>query len=152
MYSACMKVVMLLDVKKVGQRGAVVDVADGYAMNVLIPKKQAAPATTENLKRVEREVLAAKGKKDMDAILAQKALAQINGKTVTIPARVNPTGGLFESVREKHINEVIEKQFGISLPESAIKLADPIKKAGTYEVSVRVHEVSAKVTVEILPA
>ncbi|MBX9765529.1 50S ribosomal protein L9 [Patescibacteria group bacterium] len=144
-----MKVVMLMDVKKVGQRGAVVEVADGYAMNVLIPKKQAAPATAENLKRVEREALAAKGKKDMDAMLAKKALEQIDGKTITIHAKANPAGGLFESIKEKQINEAIEKEFGISLPESAIKLDEPIKKAGVHPVSVSLQGAKATVTLSI---
>lgn len=144
-----MKVVMLLDVKKVGQRGSVVSVADGYAMNVLIPKKQAVPATPENLRRVEKEALAQKGKKDMDAILAQKALLQIDGKTVTISAKANPAGGLFESIKEKHINEAIEKEFAISLPETAIKLNEPIKKTGRYEIPVSLQGAKAMVYLQV---
>lgn len=144
-----MKVVMLMDVKKVGQRGAVIEVADGYAMNVLIPKKQAAAATPENLKRVEREALAAKGKKDMDAMLAQKALAQIHGKTVLIHAKANPAGGLFESIREKHINEILEKQFGVSLPESSIVLKEPIKKTGVYEIPVSLQQAKAILSLQV---
>ncbi len=140
---------MLLDVKKVGQRGAVVEVADGYAMNVLIPKKQAVPATAANLKQVEREALAAKGKKDMDAILAQKALAQIDGKIITIHAKANPAGGLFESIKEKHINEVLEKQFGMSLPESAILLKEPIKKTGMYEIPVVLQQAKATLSLQV---
>lgn len=149
MYSADMKVVMLIDVKKVGSRGTVVEVADGYAMNVLLPQKKAVVATPENLKRVEKEALAAKGKKDMSAMLAQKALEQVDGKTLTIRAKANPSGGLFESVKEKHINEAIEKEFGISLPESAIKLSEPIKKTGVHPVSVSLHNASAKIHIQI---
>lgn len=140
---------MLVDVKKVGSRGTVVEVADGYAMNVLLPQKKAVAATPENLKRVEKDALAAKGKKDMDAILAQKALAQIDGKTLTIHAKANPAGGLFESIKEKHINEAIEKEFSISLPESAIKLDEPIKKAGAHEVLVSLQNAKAKITLSI---
>lgn len=140
---------MLVDVKKVGQRGTVVEVADGYAMNVLLPQKKAVAATPQNLKQVEKEALAAKGKKDMSAILAQKALAQIDGKTLTMKAKANPSGGLFESIKAKNINEAIEKEFSISLPESAINLEEPIKKIGTYTVPVLLQGAKAKVILNV---
>lgn len=140
---------MLVDVKKVGSRGTVVEVADGFAMNVLLPQKKAVAATPQNLKQVEKEALAAKGKKDMSAMLAQKALAQIDGKSLSIKAKANPSGGLFESIKEKHINEAIEEEYSISLPESAIKLDEPIKKIGSYGIPVQLHEASAKITLII---
>jgi large subunit ribosomal protein L9 len=98
-----MKVVLLVDVKKLGQRGSVVTVADGYAMNVLIPQKKAVPATDANIQKAEKAALAAEGKKEMDAALAKKALAEIDGKTFTISAKTNDTGGLFEAIRQKQI-------------------------------------------------
>lgn len=140
---------MLVDVKKVGSRGTVVEVADGFAMNVLLPQKKAVAATPQNLKQVEKEALAAKGKKDMSAMLAQKALAQIDGKTLTIKAKANPSGGLFESIKEKHINEAIEKEFSISLPESAIKLNEPIKKIGSYAVPLHLQGAKANITLSV---
>lgn len=144
-----MQVILLTDVKKVGQRGTVVTVADGYAMNVLFPKKLAAPATPENLKKVERDALAAKGKKDMSEALAKKALDEIRGKTVTMKVKANEAGGLFQAIHEKQVIEAIEKMSGISLPESAIELAEAIKKTGTYEVPVSLHGMKAKVTVSV---
>lgn len=144
-----MKVVMMTDVKKVGQRGTVVTVADGYAMNVLFPKKLAAPATPENLKKVEKEALAAKGKRDMNEALAKKALVDVDGKTITLSVKANDAGGLFQAIHEHQILEAIEKTFGISFPESAITLEEPIKKTGTYEVPVTLHEKSAKLTLEV---
>lgn len=144
-----MKVVMLLDVKKVGQRGAVVEVADGYAMNVLFPKKQAIPATPENLKRVEKEALAAKGKKDMDGVLAKKALEQVHGKTITISAKANPSGGLFEAIREKQINDALRSNCNVSLPESAIRMDGAIKKIGTYDIPLFLHEARATLRIVV---
>lgn len=141
------KVVLVQDVKNIGQKGSVVNVADGHAMNVLFPKKLAVPATPENLKRVEKQALAAKGKKDMDAALAKRALADLNGKTVEMKVRANDAGVLFEAIKEKHINEALVKTHGISLPESAIQLKEPIKKTGTYEVPVSIQGQSAKISV-----
>lgn len=144
-----MQVILLTDVKKVGQRGTVVTVADGFAMNVLFPKKLAAPATPDNLKKVERETLAAKGKRDMNEALAKKALDEISGKTITLSVKANEAGGLFQAIHEKQVIEGIEKATGISLPESAIALSEPIKKTGTYSVPVSLHSMSAKVSLEV---
>lgn len=144
-----MQVILLVDVKKVGQRGTVVTVADGYAMNVLLPQKKAVAATPQNLKQVEKEALAAKGKKDMNAVLAKKALSELDGKTVTISAKANDNGVLFESIREKHVNEAIFKSFNISLPESAIVLPDPIKKKDTFSVPISIHGERISIQVQI---
>ena len=69
-----MRIILLQDVKKVGQRGSVVTVADGYAQNVLLPKKLATPATPENLKRIERERKGAKERTALDTVFAKKVL------------------------------------------------------------------------------
>ena len=144
-----MQVILLTDVKKVGQRGTVVTVADGYAMNVLFPKKLATPATPENLKKVERETLAAKGKHDMSEALAKKALSDIGGKTIILLVKANDAGGLFQAIHEKQILEAIEKETGISLPESALALSEAIKKTGTYSVPVSLHGHKANVSVSV---
>ncbi len=148
-YHGLMQVILLVDVKKVGQRGSVITVADGYAMNVLIPQKKAVPATPENLKRVEKEALAVKGKKDMDSALAKKALAELHGKVLELQIKSNDAGVLFEAVKEKHVNEAISKGFNISLPESAIQLAEPIKKTGVYSIPVSIHGAKATISLQI---
>lgn len=145
-----MKVIMLADVKKVGQRGTLVTVADGYANNVLIPKKLALPATAENIKRFEREAQGRKEKVAMDATLAKNALSEIEGKTVQIKARANEKGTLFESIHAKQVAEAIHKELQVSLPEKAIGLADgPIKKLGDHRVKISVQGASANVSVEV---
>lgn len=143
------RVVLIQDVKNIGQRGSVVNVADGHAMNVLFPKKLAVPATPDNLKRVEKEAMAAKGKKDMDAALAKKALGDIHGKTIEMKMKANDAGVLFEAIKVKHVHEAILAAHGISLPESAIKLAEHIKKTGSYEVPVSIHGAKANVILNV---
>ncbi len=145
-----MKIILLQDVKKVGQKGSIVEVADGYAQNVLIPKKLALPATGANLKQAEKRESQTAEKKAMDESLAQKALADIDGKTVVIKARANDSGGLFESVREKQVAEAIQTFLNVPIPESVIDIGDPIKKLGSYEVRVRTHGASATVYLQVV--
>lgn len=147
-YPLPMRVILITDVKKVGQRGSVVTVADGYALNVLIPQKKAVPATPENLKRHEKGVAEAKGRADESAAKAHVLLKQIDGKTLTIQVKTSETGTLFKSLQAKDVAAEIKKQWGIDLPESAVTL-DPIKQKGTYAVPVMLHGAKARVIIEL---
>jgi large subunit ribosomal protein L9 len=129
-----MKVILITDVKKVGQRGSVVDVADGYAMNVLIPQKKALPATADNLKRHEKSVAEAAGRKDQNAAKARETVDSMRGKTLTIAVKASETGTLFKSLHASDIVAEVAKQLGVTLPESALMLEHPIKQKGTYAV------------------
>lgn len=147
-----MKVILLTDVKKVGQRGEVKDVADGYAQNVLIPRGLAKPGTAENLKRLEKKQEREGESKAAEAALAQKAVEAVNGKTVTLSVRANEAGKLFEAVHEKHIVDAIEKEFRARFSEKDILLKEPIKNLGTFEAEVRVGEKKGAVKVVVDPA
>ena len=144
-----MKVILVADVKKVGQRGSVVEVADGYALNVLIPQKKAVPATPDNLKRHEKGVAEAKQKASASAEQAKVLLAQIDGKTLTIEAKAGPTGTLFKSLHASDIAVAIKKQWGIDLPESAVTLEHPIKQKGTTVVPIELFGSKTTFTVAV---
>lgn len=143
-----MKLILLTDVKKVGQRGTLVNVADGYAQNVLIPKKLALPATVENIRQFEKKIERAKEKVSMDMTLAKKALADIDGKEIAIQARANEKGTLFESINSKHVAKKIEEELKVSVPESSITIVGgPIKTLGNHRVEVKVQSAFAKFSV-----
>ncbi|MBV9349452.1 MAG: 50S ribosomal protein L9 [Patescibacteria group bacterium] len=142
-----MKVILLEDVKKVGVRGALVTVADGYAQNVLIPKKLGVLATPQNIAKWEKDQAGKKERQASDAASAAELVAKLDGKTVEVKARANPSGGLFEAVREKQIMDAIGNQLGISLTEGALSLSEAIKKLGPYRVKVSLHGVSGELTV-----
>jgi len=143
-----MKVILTADVKKVGRRGEVVVVADGFAQNVLLPKKQAVVATAENLKRHEAGVREAQGRADQNAAQAAALLKRIHGKELAIVAKTSDTGTLFKSIHESDIVAEIKKQWGIEIPEEALDMSEPIKKKGTYEVPVSL--LGAKATVAVV--
>lgn len=144
-----MKVILTADVKKVGQRGQVVTVADGYAMNVLIPQKKAVPATAENMRRHDKEVAESKQRADQSAAQARELLAKMNGKTLVVETKASETGTLFKSLHAADIAHEIKKQWGIELPESAIKLEHPLKQKGTYEVPMELLGGGARISVSV---
>jgi large subunit ribosomal protein L9 len=145
-----MKVILLADVKKVGVRGSLQEVADGYAQNVLIPKKLAVPATAENMKRYDREKMAREGKAALDATLANKLLAEIDGKAVSIQVKANDTGGLFEAIHPKQVAEAVQKELNVSIPEGSVTLLpSSIKKLGEYRAQVAVSAAVAEIVVMV---
>lgn len=144
-----MKIILLQDVTKLGQKGSVAEVADGYAQNVLIPKKMALPATAGNLKQAEDGALRSAERVAMDAALAKQALGQLDGKTVTIQAKASESGTLFEAIHEKQILEAIKKEFNIALPESALALEGPIKKVGDHSLPLSLSGSSAALTLSV---
>jgi len=146
-----LKVILIEDVKALGDAGTVVDVARGFARNYLIPQRKALEATPGNLARVEQEkskMIQAhlKGKE-----AAQTVVAQLEGVSLTITQKVGEGEKLYGSVTAAMIAEALEAK-GFSVDRKQLELPEPLKKLGTYEVAVRLApEVKAVITVEVAP-
>jgi large subunit ribosomal protein L9 len=145
-----MKVILTADVKKVGSKGQVVTVADGYALNVLIPSRKAVTATPENLKKHEQGEKDAKARAELATHEAALLLKSIDGKTVSIAAKAGDTGTLFKSLHADAISSALQSELKVTISEDSIVLESPIKKIGTYTVPIRLYGSRAQITVEIL--
>lgn len=143
-----MRVILLADVKKVGRKHDIVDVANGYAQNVLLPKKLALPATPENMKRFQKEKGMAAEKQAFSRSLLEKNIKELDGKKLTMSALANENGTLFKTVHAKDIAGALEKEFGVIIPESSIASGD-IKKIGDYAVKLSGGATSSILTVSI---
>lgn len=138
-----MKVILLEDVKKLGKKGDVVDVSDGYARNYVLHKKLGIEATSKNLndlklqksneKRVAEEILQE----------AKDFKEELEAKVVTVEMKSGEGGKVFGSVSSKEIVKAFKDQENIELDKKKIQMKDAIKSFGTYEVSIKLH---AKVT------
>lgn len=147
-----MKVILREDVDKLGRMGDLVNVADGYARNFLLPRNLAALATTKNIKALEHEkrVIADRIKKEKMA--AEDEAKKISAVSVSIPAQVGEEGKLFGSVTSKDIAEAIAAQ-GFAIDKKKIVLERPIKEIGTFMVPIKIHhDVTAQVKVEVIKA
>lgn len=144
-----MKVILTTDVKKVGRKGEVKEVADGYAHNVLLPKKLALPGTPENLKRYQKEEEQKEDKKAFDESLLIKILKDVDGKQVSVSAKANEQGKLFEAVHTKQVIEAIQKGLNVEVPESVFESPLSIKEAGDHSISLKAGKVRATVVVQI---
>ncbi len=144
-----MKVILLRDVAKLGKRGSVIDVPDGYALNKLVPQKMAQPATPENLKRIVAHTTMTAAHAASDAAHLKNALAALAASGVSIAVDANAQDHLFKAVKATDIAEAT-KTAGYVIPVEAINLKDPIKALGTYEVPVASAGVTGIVKVVII--
>lgn len=140
-----MEVILVKDVDKVGRAGAVVKVKDGFARNLLLPKKLAIEVTPGNLKRLEQDkqkILQESEKKKQEATLLKERLDNLS---LTIQATAQDEKSLYGSVTAQDISNALKDE-GIEIEKSLIILDEPIKSLGIYEISVKLHpEVPAKV-------
>lgn len=142
-----MQIILQEDVEKLGVRGEVVTVAEGYARNFLLPNQLALPASAGNLKRLEkiRATLAKKTATERD--LAQKEADTLSAITITLIRKAGENDQLFGSVTSADVAEALAAQ-GHEVDKRRIQLTDPIKVVGEYQVPVKLHrEVTAQVKV-----
>lgn len=139
-----MKVIFLKDVPKVGKRYETKNIADGYALNLLIPKGLAVAATPDTIKRIETEKARMDGERKVQEELLLENLKGIEGATVTLVERANDKGHLFAGVHKTELIPQIEKQTRIQISPEYIVLDKPIKEVGEYPIEIRVGNKSAK--------
>jgi large subunit ribosomal protein L9 len=145
-----MEVILREDIAKLGARGEVIKVADGYARNFLIPKRLAVPATPSNKKIIEQERLAHLRREAKEQAGAEDLAKLMAGLTVTIAQKAGEQEQLFGSVTAKDIAEVLEKQ-NFHIDRRKIQLHDPIKQLGEHKVTIRLHrEVPVEITVQVI--
>ena len=140
-----MRIILQENVEKLGTRGEVVDVSDGYARNYLLPHKLGIPANEGNLKRLG-QIRASLAKKEAgDKQLAESLAAQLAAATITLKRKAGENDQLFGSVTTADIAEALAAQ-GYNVDKRKFQLDEPIKLVGEYSVTVKLHhEVSATV-------
>ena len=146
-----MKVILQQDVKGQGKKGQLIEVAEGYARNVLLPRKLAVPATADAMNTMQ---LREKAKKAEDARLKAEAEAvseKLKNSPVKVTARAGANGKLFGAVTSKEVSDALQAQFGIELAKQKIVMDEPIKAFGNYELKATLgYEVTGTVYVVVV--
>jgi large subunit ribosomal protein L9 len=145
-----MKVILLDDITKVGRRGEVRDVSDGYARNFLIPKKLALHATAGNMKNLDSIKKQQQAKADRVKDDAEALRARIEALTFEERRQASEEGKLFGSVTTQDMVEFLDRQ-GLKVERKRLHLEEPIKSLGETSVSIRLHpEVTATLKVTVV--
>jgi large subunit ribosomal protein L9 len=145
-----MKVVLRADVDNLGHKGDIVDVADGYARNYLVPRGLALKASAGSQKQADamRRNREARDTREREA--AQALAAQFEGRTITIKARAGAEGRLFGSVTSVDVADAVHKQTGAEIDRRKLNLDEPLKELGGVDLQVRLHpDVVANLHVEV---
>jgi large subunit ribosomal protein L9 len=146
-----MKLLLRSDVDGLGKKGDMVDVADGYARNFLVPKGFALPASPGAEAQAEAMRRTRQIKDSADREAAEEIAARLVALPLTISAKSGDEGRLFGSVTTAEIVAAVTEQAGIELDRKVVSLAEPIKSVGTHSVQVKLHpEVEFPVTVEVV--
>ena len=134
-----MKVILLEDVKSLGKKGQFVNVSDGYARNMILPKKLGVEATSKNLNDLKLRK-ANEEKVAQENLDAAKAFAEeLSTKEVILTLKVGEGGRTFGSVSSKEISEAAKKQLNLDIDKKKLQLENPIRNLGVTNVPVRLH-------------
>ena len=146
-----MKVILLEDVKSLGKKGEVVNVSDGYARNMIFPKKLGVEATSKNLNdlKLQNQHADKVAQENYEAALA--FAEELKDKKITVKMKAGEGGRTFGSVSTKEIAAAAKAQLGVELDKKKMQLPEPIRTFGMTEVSIKLHpKVMGKFTIHVV--
>ena len=135
-----MKIVLREDVDNVGKKGDLVEVADGYARNFLVPKGKAIVATKGAVKQAETMQRAREAREARDRQAADEVAGRLKSQNIRVGAKAGEGGKLFGSVTASDVADAVLQQLGVELDRRKLELGEPIKELGTHEITLRLHE------------
>ncbi|MFA6430098.1 MAG: 50S ribosomal protein L9 [Candidatus Paceibacterota bacterium] len=144
-----MKIILLKDVKKVGRKFEVKNVADGLAINKLIPMGMAIQATEGNIKGLQEKIKIGENNSAQIEDSIKKAIASLKDGKVVITGKTNDKGHLFAGVHKAQIIEEFKKVTGVEISEDSIKLEKPLKEVGEHKIKITLGDKVFEFVVEI---
>lgn len=146
-----MKVILIREVKSLGRRDDIVNVAEGYARNYLFPRKLAVPATDANLAEYEKRRKAEESRGEKAIEEAKELVDRLAEVQVTIKGKAGTGTKLYGSITHADIAEALEQQTGIKIDKRKIEMEEPIKSLGEYEIPIHLHrEAITQLKVEVV--
>jgi len=145
-----MKVLLLQNVKGTGLKGEIKNVADGYALNMLIPRGLAKKADENTIKTVNEKVEAKEARNEKEKTDTIKNLNELSGQVITISETANEKGHLYKAIDVKRLLGEIGTQKKINLKEKSVKTSVHFKEVGEYEIELEDYGKKVKINLEII--
>lgn len=146
-----MKVILLQDVKNLGKKNDLIEVAEGYARNYLIPRGLAAEASAANLRQREQTLKTQSRKRQREEDQARAIADKLKERTIVVTVKAGEGGRLFGSVTSADIARELERQLSVTVDKRRIELEEPIKAVGTYRIPVKLYPgVQATLAVQVV--
>ena len=145
-----MKVILQQDVRGQGKKGQMIEVAEGYARNFLLPRKLAVPATADAMNTMRLQEKAKRAEEARQKAEAQAMAEKLKGVVVKLTAKAGANGKLFGAVTSKEVSDALQSQHGIELAKNKIVMDEPIKGFGSYELKAKLgFEISGTIYVVV---
>lgn len=145
-----MKVILLEDVKSLGKKGDIVNVSDGYARNLIIPKKLGVEANAGNLNALKNQKARAEKIEAENLAAAKELKEKIEKSRISVKIKVGDNGKVFGSVSSKEIADAAKAQLGLDIDKKKLLMDGPIKELGEQKVGLRLHkDVTAQLAVNV---
>ena len=147
-----MKIILLQDIKKLGKKGDVKEVAAGYARNFLLFKGFALIANEQNIARIKKRIRQEQKKKKFKSRDTEMIAQKLKGLEIILQAKAGPDGKLFGSITSEKISEFLSKEKKLKVDKGQIELEEPIKRTGRYPVKINLgRELKVEIGATILP-
>lgn len=147
-----MKVIMLQDVKGVGQRGKIVEVSDGYALNFLIPNGKAEQATPQKEAEAVRKAIAATAQKQKEEDTLYAAIESLGHADLRVSVKASEKGGLFKAITAEDVARYVLEQKNVRIPHALVHLDKPIKETGEHSVVIKKDKAVSKIRLHVVAA
>lgn len=146
-----MKVILLQDVKSLGKKGEVVNVSDGYARNMILPKKLGVEANSKNMNDLKLQNQHAEKVAQENLEAAQALAAEIGDKQVQVKIKAGEGGKIFGSVSSKEVAAAAKEQLDLDLDKKKMQMPEGLKSLGVHEVPIKLHpKVTAMLKVKVV--
>ena len=146
-----MKVILLDNIKGVGKKDEVINAADGYARNYLLPRKLAVEANAENMSKLNNKKEAVSFRKDVEKQNAEELAKKLKGIMLKIKVKAGENGKIFGGVTSKEISENLKSQYNYIIDKKKIDLKENIKTLGEFNVSIKLYEgVVASLKIQVI--
>lgn len=147
-----MKVILTQEVKKLGSKGQILEVSDGYARNYLIPQGLAEEATKTKIKEIQEKSIKEEKKKSSEKDNAEALKNKLHGKKVEIRVKAGAGDKLFGAVTTREIADLIQAEFGVTIDKKKIEMDESIKHLGQYKIRLKIYpSVQAELKLVVSP-
>jgi len=145
-----MQVILLQDVARVGRKYDVVSVSNGYANNLLFPRKLAELASPEKIAELTKRKEAARVAEDARAEATKEKLASLAEQTIVFEVKADDQGHLFKKIRQETIADVLKDEHGLDVSKESVLLEVPIHEVGEHKVELEIFGARTTLTIEVV--
>lgn len=145
-----MQIILLQDIKNIGRKGEIKQVADGHALNFLIPQKKAIPATADKIKAVTEHQNKILREQTKNKNLLENIIKKISGQKIVLTKKASDKGKLFAAISVEDIALALQNKFSLKIKANEIKLKEHLKEIGEHKIEIEIEHKKVNIAIEVI--